>query len=320
MSNILELGTIIGITDPTPLRCSEPYFNGVFVVQGDTLNAEYMGVYYGDEVNLNFWKQLDLDMGIDTTDTTLYKLTTGYKYVYYVSTRKFIITDDSGNVVYTANNVKSIKEFKIDMEIYKSHQLEIVISPNSDIYSYYLVVRLLKKDDGAVSDKYDYGVNNIDITDRVRPYGKDDPDNPTWNILYLGQIAEGIDLFLRDNTNCMTKDEYLIGSKVGDINYSKISTSNNFYADGIKTMVASLYENQYVCTVMAYSLVLPNLSTDMFPQLLPVDKLDELCNNKPVYEPWLIWGIYKFLTSHITVDKDDPSFEVVPFDLSPIYS
>ena len=39
--------------------------------------------------------------------------------------------------------------------------------------------------------------------------------------------------------------------------------------------------------------------------------------NFVLYEPWLIWGIYKILYSKRIVDIEGEDFEVFPFDLSP---
>ena len=64
----------------------------------------------------------------------------------------------------------------------------------------------------------------------------------------------------------------------------------------------------------------------MFPMLEPILRANETQNNRPVYEPWLIWGVYKFLGNHEYGgpgypwdDEDTPDIDVLN-DLSPNWS
>lgn len=65
-------------------------------------------------------------------------------------------------------------------------------------------------------------------------------------------------------------------------------------------------------------LVLAIQALSMYPDLMPVERAGETQNNRPIYEPWLIWGFLKFIYNQYTHDDD---YENIPvFDLSPRYS
>jgi hypothetical protein len=64
------------------------------------------------------------------------------------------------------------------------------------------------------------------------------------------------------------------------------------------------------------SFVLPALAISMFPYLLPVKKSGEVLNNRPTYEPWMIWGFYKLLYNQITNDNPD-TYSIEILSLSP---
>ena len=82
------------------LDASIPYFNGVFLLHGDSLEAGISGVYFGDEVNLLFWEQLDIKMSSSNTYSYTYPLLSGYRYIYNNDGRRFIIYDDNGDIVF----------------------------------------------------------------------------------------------------------------------------------------------------------------------------------------------------------------------------
>ena len=56
----------------------------------------------------------------------------------------------------------------------------------------------------------------------------------------------------------------------------------------------------------------------LFPKYQKIVRPGESNNNRPVYEPWLIWGVLKFLWLHRSEEEDDYGIPV--FDLSPNWS
>ena len=316
MSKIITINSVM-VSDPIPLESYIPYFNDVRIVQGDTLSSSIMGIYYGDEVNLLFWEQLNLNFGSSATYDTLYHLVSGYSYTYYAETKKFIIRDSANSIVFSNSNVQSIADFCIDFEVYSSHQLMIIISPYSDIFKFYKTVKILQKDSGGVLDNC-IGVQNIVTSDRIRPYGKDDEDNPTWEFKHLAYTDERKILTLNNVPIGLVSREPIHGFKFGDFNYNKLRPNNNFYINTVEyERIVSLVSRQYMSNLLMYSILLPNLSKSMYPASQPTKNTYEAENNRPLYSPWLIWGIYNILTNYRTTDDIDPSFEINPFDLSP---
>ena len=61
------------------------------------------------------------------------------------------------------------------------------------------------------------------------------------------------------------------------------------------------------------------LGIGLYPALLPVQRYDETQNNRPIYEPWLIWGFFKFLWDKKTNDYGGDSINIPVFDLSPSF-
>ena len=55
----------------------------------------------------------------------------------------------------------------------------------------------------------------------------------------------------------------------------------------------------------------------MYPELQGMVRPQSSNNNRPVYEPWLIWGVFKFIWLHRIENDDDMEIDV--FDLSPTY-
>ena len=67
------------------------------------------------------------------------------------------------------------------------------------------------------------------------------------------------------------------------------------------------------------TLLYMQLGIGLYPDLMPIQRYDETQNNRPIYEPWLIWGFYKFLWNKKTNDWGDDEIPPV-FDLSPAWA
>ena len=60
------------------------------------------------------------------------------------------------------------------------------------------------------------------------------------------------------------------------------------------------------------------ISVSVVPKYQKIVRSGEYNNNRPIYEPWLIWGVLKFLWIHRSEEDDD--YEIPVFDLSPNWS
>ena len=71
-------------------------------------------------------------------------------------------------------------------------------------------------------------------------------------------------------------------------------------------------------TQIKLTFTLAELSICLYHMLLPIQRAGETINNRPVYEPWLVWGFYKLIYSKGTIAEDVPIIYPI-FDLSPVY-
>lgn len=346
MSNVLELSRIIEIdsyysSGDIP-QVSLPYFNGIVVLDADALAAG-MRVYYGDEITLQFWSFLGLNMGSDYVPTTIYTLQEGYRYIYEPIETKFTIYDENGTIIFMNNNIHAITDLSIDFTIHKSHQFEIHYGVGGK--SFYRVATWEKHLHNAIPKEFNCGVQNIVIPDRVRPYLPDDVDNPSWDIKHLANLdyygffgnnlwdePEGKPDYpwIPSNPgggldgNPMLPRYIPIDAEgfriLNDINWAKVMRENNFYAEGMYRLIAEnvgLPANGKLLNYRGFVLAL--ISMGLYPLLNDLELAESIYNNRPVYEPWLIWGLFRMIPTGYTRDEDE-EFPVPVFDLSPRYS
>lgn len=308
MSQVIDI--ISSIQPQVYLDASIPYFNGVYLIHGDSLEAGISGIYYGDEVNLLFWEQLSLRMGSGSVYSSLYTLLPGYKYIYYLDGNRFIIYDNDDNIIFE-NAIHSLDDFCIDFSVYKSHQFEIHVSSFGDAFSFYKLARWNKKLCESTLNFESIGINNENIPDRIRPYGKGDFDNPSWDIGHIGHSYVNNSTYSYDFTYFDVISD-LAGFILGNIQNDNVVANNNFYCSLEDfSVVGRLMNYKIGATKLSLDVVLPKLSKLMYPALMGT--------NFVLYEPWLIWGIYKILYSKRIVDIEGEDFEVFPFDLSPLW-
>lgn len=309
MSQIISIAS--SIQPQVYLDASIPYFNGVFLLHGDSLEAGISGVYFGDEVNLLFWEQLDIKMISSNTYSYTYPLLSGYRYIYNTDGRRFIIYDDNGAVVFE-NTIVGLNDFCINFDVYKSHQFEIHVSAFGDSFSFYKVARLYRTLNNSTLNYNAIGFDNIVASDRIRPYGKYDEDNPSWDIHNLGSLDNApVDKCVYD-FSFVNNISSLFGIILSSIRSDKVVASNNFYA-GLSDFAidGELISYKIGASLLSLDMLLPNLVKTMYPALTGT--------NYVLYGPWLIWGIYQLLYSKRIIDIEGDDFEVFPFDLSPLW-
>ena len=155
------------------------------------------------------------------------------------------------------------------------------------------------------------GIKNENVPDRIRPYAKDDFDNPSWGIGHIGHSFVNNSTYSYDFTYFDFISD-LTGFILGNIQNDSVIANNNFYCSLEDfSVIGRLIDYKIGATKLSFDMVLPKLSKLMYPALMGT--------NFVLYEPWLIWGIYKILYSKRIVDIEGEDFEVFPFDLSPLW-
>lgn len=285
----------------------KPYFNGIFVQDCDLQDAKERTLF-GDEIPLSLWYLLGLKYG-KPDGNHIWTLIEGYRYIYNARNREFNIYNENGVVVYTVKNIDSIADMHIDFNVHKSHQFRIIIDAKLLNETFFKVVKLKKKIYGespivniiATSCRNKYRTNN-----RHDYYKKQNimPYAPTKLKSY------------KVNSSITISEIYTVG-QVGKLPIHKEYSSdiNKLYGVNIKAQDAKYVKHEFKAKALQYHVLLPILSITMFPWLCPILRQDEFLNNRPLFEPWLIWGVYKFLT----LARDEEDSEVIPdvLDLSP---
>lgn len=303
-TNILGIESINSMNNDV-LGFSKPMFNDIKIVSPETLLLFLKPPYYGDTVNIRFWSYLNISIG--STSDPIYHLTDGYKYIYNHTKRTFDVYDSSSINIGHIEDIKSIGDMKIDFKIYKSHQFEILIDVG---------------DKGVV-----FYIPTIGRLNKLNFYNKFIYD--TINNCFTGDANS--DYYL--NINFHNYDEYKkyyyeIYNKVY-INDKHTVLNNYGYYDSIINNEFIKYYNEckqgniknrnITVDVLGISYTLAILSFSLFPMLQSIEREGETVNNRPLYEPWLIWGYYDFLFNKIIKDNSD-DFELFLFDLSPSWA
>ena len=182
MSKLLTFDSTMAPVSSSIEVCS-PYFTDVRIINADSLDSSISGIYYGDEVNLLFWEQLNLDFGSDATYDTTYHLVSGYTYTYYVDRREFIIRDSSNNTIFSNSSIKSIADFCIDFEVFSSHQFIINVSSFSYVFRFYKIAKLIR-------DPFPGNLPNTDdeVKHMIIGGNGDSGETIPWTLKYLAYI------------------------------------------------------------------------------------------------------------------------------------
>lgn len=300
-----------------------PFDKTIRIIDWNYIQGEER-TYYGDEIDLRFWRMLKMPFGSSNDPENPLTLQEGYIYKYYFKTKVFDVYDDTGTKIIHKTNVRTIAQMNIDFTIHKSHQFWIVAPLSLDGF-YFMFPVFLKEDKKHIDIETvsDRGVNNEYLPDRVRPYGKNDEDNPSWNIKYLANYYDKylylIQGFL-DVSSSWNLRKDLSAVYLYDIDYKDLRPSNYFYNKVFYEFSAKKKLSIKEARLFgAMSLLYMQLGIGLYPDLMPIQREGETQNNRPVYEPWLIWGVLKFLYNKRTVDWDE-DVPIPYFDLSPAWA
>ena len=100
--------------------------NGIWLYRSEELDTGLPSIYYGDEINLKFWKALNMEFGHEDGSPYLQRQD-GYVYRYYYYSKEFKCYDNNNVLFYQRSNVRTIADLHIAFNIHKSHQFEIIL-------------------------------------------------------------------------------------------------------------------------------------------------------------------------------------------------
>lgn len=305
-ATILEINSYEQHTKNEVIAFSKPYFNGIFVMSCEYASLLKRPPYYGDTMTMRAWDFLKIPMGAMGT-LPLHTWQNGYKYVYNYTSKTFDVYDDSGNNIDHRDNVLTIGDMHIDFTIYRSHEFIIYYDVTGENSDFFLIGKTVKKKYGD-SPTYNYG--------SFKDYLYSDIKYPETE--YVDRISAcDIDDYVRINIAPDRKSYKLVPKPLGvDITKYNVTHSPKVYNSSYELTDVKFIKPEYKATFIKYSLLFALMSRCVYPSLYGLERADETHNNRPVYEPWLIWGVFKFLFLHREEASSD-SYEIEVFDLSP---
>lgn len=292
----------------------------------------------GCDMNINDWSIYRIELGNSDTSNAFH-YNENYIYTWNTITNEFSIMDKTtGEYVFNKKDCHTLSDLDIDLDIASSCNF-ILIVEDKRVESGIITAKRQNVVLHAVPEKYSYGVDNSYYADRVRPYKKDDPDNSTNNIYDIMSLPKTEAVFTNEQHTETTKSNIGDGSDDDNDRMKKIMDNvfNKYvqttYVPPTNRMLPNNYlylPNKYTpftivdtkkklrATQIKLTFTLAELSICLYHMLLPIQRAGETINNRPVYEPWLVWGFYKLIYSKGTIAEDVPIIYPI-FDLSPVY-
>lgn len=288
----------------------------------------------GCDMNINDWSIYKIELGSSDTSNAFH-YNENYIYTWNTITNEFSIMDKTtGDYVFNKKDCHTLSDLDIDLDIASSCNFILIVEDKRVEYG----IITAKRQNivmHTVPEKYSYGVDNSYYADRVRPYKKDDPDNPTNNIYDIMSLPKTEAVFTietaKPNIGDGSDDDNDRMKKIMDNVFNKYVQTT--YIPPTNTMLPNNYlylPNKYTpftivdtkkklrATQIKLTFTLAELSICLYHMLLPIQRAGETINNRPVYEPWLVWGFYKLIYSKGTIAEDVPIIYPI-FDLSPVY-
>ena len=310
-ATILSLDNVLkplNITDT--IEFDIPYFNNVRILSTEFVGSKLKSPMFGDEMDFRLWKKLKLTFGFRNGNYTIYTLTSGWKYIYVPHNATFDIYDDTGANVYHADNVKAVADFHVDFTVVKSHQFEVHFYVE-ELFPYFLPAITVKKKFGESP------ILNINKDRFNSNFGYSRSDGCAFSKRITDNYLSQFSLELPHKRKFYHYPITSVNSF--DINWHSQAPCSHVYDDSFEICNMKHKPQKFKVIKLQYKMLFSVLLMSLIPSLQPIERPYESHNNRPVYEPWLIWGFFKFLWLHrITDDIDDYPIDV--WDLSPNWS
>lgn len=275
---------------------------------------------HGCEMNLSIWSMLNIPFGDE--DVPVVDLVDDYTYTYNYIYKTFEIADSSGNILQRYTNVFTLSAMGISLDVVDSCNF-VIVMPDFFRCNQYKTIKIIQRIFGCDQKEFDVGVDNTYIVDRIRPYGADDEDNPTRFFGRIAGLADDYDKFgsylggWRNTSSIEDENMSLTGICRYPFGLERMKPNQYTYLSGFREYVAVDKRVPLTYTELPIDFLLSEFSNSIYPALLPIDREGEVHNNRPVYEPWMIWGYYDLLWSKSTGDIPDEPVKYPIFDLSP---
>ena len=333
IATILDVTSNLSPVSDESLGFALPFANNVFIMSSEFMALNGLGLLYGDEMTFQTWDMLHMPIGTKTDTNKIWTLQTGYKYIFYFTQSKFRIYNANGTLVHSINNIRTIADLHIDFTIHKSHQFIVRLDVEDNRARFIFPTKAVKRvyqpspvfgiTDGAVQDVLEKhrgeSITKFEMFESSGVFN----EKESYKTYYRKQINTLKKISPLQPLNVVSLDKVKNTNAVYSIDgYNYFSGMSDVYKDkaddNAKIINPDAVPKLFKLRFLLSSPLIPNLSISLFPQFQRIIRPGESHNNRPVYEPWLIWGVCKFIWLKRTNQGD--AFEIDIFDLSPNWS
>lgn len=311
VSSILRIDNIMKPAYCTnSIEFQEPYFNNIFSIPTEYIGDMVTSPMFGDEMDLKLWKWLKLRFGSVASSTPLYTLQAGYRYIYNHVRHTFSIFDGSGVRVFYVEDVDDIADFHVDFTVIKSHQFEVVFNTAEFklffIPAYYRMSPYdLGDDDGKTHPPFMDFDSNKDVLGKADSFAYRLSGDST----FFESTSE-------QRSRSVFATEFTTLHNYSSLDNKKAKATSCVYDDSFDVIDAKHKKQLFRAYSIRLHMLYSTLLMSLLPSLQPTQRVDETHNNRPVYEPWLIYGLYRFLYNRRYITDED-TYPIDIMDLSP---
>lgn len=283
-------------------RPPAPYFS-IRLKPLDSLGMDANRVVYGDKATPDFLDTLAIVWG-GAVPPTADRLQSGYAYIYNVGHGKLYIYDASNQLVVT-REINAWSDFKLAAEVIESNQFQFFFDASFHECVFIPASRQPNADPGEAPefvwgefDKYLQSEYHIIFTRLCR-----------WLLAEAERPA-------RDKSG---EPDVLDGLTVPDCEYEGVLELRDFLLALVRDLTQSGY---FRCNIAPYSneLAAPKewkelggLATAIGNYLMIYALSASLfLGNKPCYEPWMLWQMFKWLQRSSLIELDERVFDLSP--------
>ena len=317
VATLLEFDSYEQHTNNDVIAFSKPFFNGIFVMDSGLVSSGVSPIYYGDKMTMRGWDFLKMPLGTIKDSEEVLTHQDGWRYIYNHKKRTFDAIDNLGNTYIHRDNIQTIGDLHIDFTIQMSHDFEVIIgSLDASDFDFY---RLGKRRDIT------FGPSPVVVGQKCYDnlYGYNDVPSFSNHLATDKRIDEIDDNYAGIGIIPTTRSVDVLESpiSVGHREFGNDATQETkVYDDSFKVFDLNFIKPEYRAQALKWNFLLPMMSRCIYPELYGVEGFGETHNNRPVYEPWLIWGVFKFLFLHRDDAGDDGRPPIEIFDLAPNWS
>lgn len=311
--------SILNFVNKETIEFSVPFANGIYVLPCEFVMSKHNPIYYGDEIDFQFWGSLNTVFGTITDSDPILTLQTGYRYVWDYYKKTFKVYDETGALSSQRKNINSIADLHIDFTIHKSHQFEIIIDQYlNDSNSFFLLGKFYKKLYGeSPVVKVNGNVFNDELLYTKTQHGQ---NYIAFEHRSYNRESDIFGVYVEQRVDKVRRTEQISSIICNNgLWFDKLKIDNSLYTNSFDTIVGKLVKRKYKGKSLnndsgCFKQLVVSSATTIYPIYHDLLRPKSMGNNRPLYEPYLIWKVYKFKWLHRR--KPDEDYEIDVFDLS----